>query len=34
MYKIIEKRQLSAYVFYAKIEAPEIARNRKAGQFL
>ena len=34
MYKIIEKRQLSADVFYAKIEAPEIARNRKAGQFV
>lgn len=34
MFKIIEKRQLSADVFYMKIEAPEIARNRKAGQFL
>ncbi len=34
MFKIIEKKQLSADVFYMKIEAPEIARNRKAGQFV
>ena len=34
MYKIIEKRQLSADVFYFKVNAPEIARNRKAGQFV
>jgi len=34
MYKIIEKRQLSADVFYMRVEAPDIARNRKAGQFV
>ena len=34
MFKIIEKRQLSQDVNYMKIEAPEIARNRKAGQFV
>ena len=34
MFKIIEKRQLSADVFYFKVEAPNIARNRKAGQFV
>ena len=34
MYKIIEKRQLSADVFYLKVNAPDIARNRKAGQFV
>ena len=34
MFKIIEKKQLSAGVFYMKVEAPEIARNRKAGQFV
>lgn len=34
MFKIIEKRQLSTGVFYMKVEAPEIARNRKAGQFV
>ncbi|MGI5173237.1 sulfide/dihydroorotate dehydrogenase-like FAD/NAD-binding protein [Treponema sp. OMZ 840] len=34
MYKIIEKRQLSADVFYAKVTAPDIAKNRKAGQFV
>ena len=34
MYKIIEKRQLSADVFYARVEAPDIAKNRKAGQFV
>ncbi len=34
MYKIIEKRQLSADVFYEKVEAPDIAHNRKAGQFV
>ena len=31
MFKILEKRQLSNDVFYMKITAPEIARNRKAG---
>lgn len=34
MFKIIEKRQLSADVFYLKVEAPNIAKNRKAGQFV
>ena len=34
MNKIIEKRQLSESVFYMKFEAADIAKNRKAGQFL
>ncbi|MBQ9628572.1 MAG: hypothetical protein IJR43_04855, partial [Synergistaceae bacterium] len=40
MHKILEKKQLSydkerdQSVFYYKVEAPEIARNRKAGQFI
>lgn len=34
MFKIIEKKQLSVGVFYMKVNAPEIARNRKAGQFV
>lgn len=34
MFKILEKKQLSAGVFYMKVNAPEIARNRKAGQFV
>jgi len=34
MYTILEKRQLSTDVFYFKVEAPDIARNRKAGQFV
>ena len=34
LHKILEKRQLSQDVFYLKVEAPEIARNRKAGQFI
>ena len=34
MFKIIEKKQLSADVFYFKVNAPDIARNRKAGQFV
>ena len=34
MFKIIEKKQLSADVFYMKVNAPDIARNRKAGQFV
>ena len=34
MGEIIEKRQLSADVYYMKVSAPEIARNRKAGQFV
>lgn len=34
MNKIIEKRQLSENVFYMKFEAADIAKNRKAGQFL
>ena len=34
MFKIIEKKQLSSGVFYMRVEAPEIARNRNAGQFV
>ncbi|MDC7241735.1 MAG: sulfide/dihydroorotate dehydrogenase-like FAD/NAD-binding protein [Spirochaetales bacterium] len=34
MNKILEKKQLSADVFRMKIEAPLIAEERKAGQFL
>ena len=34
MFKRLEKRRLSELVNYMKIEAPEIARNRKAGQFV
>lgn len=34
MYKIIEKRQLSSDVFYMKVMSPEVAKNRKAGQFV
>ncbi|MCD1653182.1 sulfide/dihydroorotate dehydrogenase-like FAD/NAD-binding protein [Treponema zuelzerae] len=34
MHKIIEKKQFSAEVFYLRVSAPEIARNRKAGQFV
>ena len=34
MFKILEKRQLSELVNYMKIEAPEIAQNRRAGQFV
>ena len=34
MYKILETRQFSEAVFYMKIDAPDIARNRKAGQFV
>ena len=34
MFKIIEKKQLSAGVFYMRVAAPEIAKNRKAGQFV
>lgn len=34
MFKIIEKKQLNETVFYMRVQAPEIARNRKAGQFV
>lgn len=34
MYKIIKKEQLSQEVFLMEIEAPMIARERKAGQFV
>ncbi len=34
MHTILEKRQLSADVFYYRVSAPEIAKNRKAGQFV
>ncbi len=34
MHKILEKKQCSAQIFYLKVEAAEIARNRQAGQFV
>ncbi|MDX9799720.1 MAG: sulfide/dihydroorotate dehydrogenase-like FAD/NAD-binding protein [Spirochaetia bacterium] len=34
MHKILEKKQFSDEVFYLRVMAPEIARNRKAGQFV
>lgn len=34
MHTILEKKQFSAEVFYLRVTAPEIARNRKAGQFV
>jgi len=34
MHTILEKRQFSEEVFYLRVTAPEIARNRKAGQFV
>ena len=36
MFKIIEKRKLcgASATWYMKVQAPEIARNRKAGQFI
>ncbi len=34
MHKILEKRQYSPEVFYLKVEAPEIAKNRHPGQFV
>lgn len=34
MFEIIQKKQLSSDVFYMKVKAPDIARNRKAGQFV
>lgn len=34
MYKILEKKQLSQDVYYFRVAAPDIARNRKAGQFV
>ena len=34
MNRIVNKRQLSADVFRFTFEAPNIARERKAGQFL
>lgn len=34
MYTILEKKQLSADVYYMKVTAPDIAKNRKAGQFV
>ncbi len=36
MFKILEKKKLSdaSETWYMKVEAPEIARNRKAGQFI
>ena len=34
MHEILEKKQFSEEVFYLRVKAPEIARNRKAGQFV
>ena len=34
MYRIVEKRQLAAEVYQMHIDAPKIARKRKAGQFV
>lgn len=34
MHTILEKKQFSEEVFYFRVSAPEIARNRKAGQFV
>jgi len=34
MYKILEKKQLSQDVYYMRVEAADIAKNRKAGQFV
>jgi len=34
MHTILEKKQFSAEVFYLRVRAPEIARNRQAGQFV
>jgi len=34
MHTILEKKQFSEEVFYLRVTAPEIARNRKAGQFV
>lgn len=34
MYEILEKKQFSSDVFYLKVEAVKIARNRKSGQFV
>ncbi len=34
MHKIIEKRQLSETVYLMRLEAPHIARERRAGQFV
>ena len=34
MHTILEKKQFSEEVFYLRVSAPEIARNRRAGQFV
>lgn len=34
MHTILEKKQFSEEVFYLRVTAPEIARNRRAGQFV
>ena len=34
MYTILEKQQLSQDVFYFRVSAPDIAKSRKAGQFV
>ncbi len=34
MHEILEKKKFSEEVYYLRVAAPEIARNRKAGQFV
>lgn len=34
MHTILEKKQFSKDVFYLRVSAPEIAKNRRAGQFI
>jgi ferredoxin--NADP+ reductase len=34
MYEILQKRQLSESVWYYRVSAPEVAKSRKAGQFV
>lgn len=34
MFSILEKKQFSPQVFYLKVHAPDIAKNRAAGQFV
>ncbi len=34
MFPIVESREIAKNVFFQKIQAPRIARKRKAGQFL
>ena len=34
MYEILAKKQFSSDVFYLRVKAEKIARNRKSGQFV